>query len=358
MCMNRVIKTAVQFLLAGVFLIAYAVPGFAAEIRRVPGYDSVEQGFMALTLDVEGAENFRYTGLENKMHVYRGKIKPESKLKFVITAALGGSKTLPITGRSSTVIIQIVAKKGGEVIKKENPKKDNRSSLSLNYTVPKGADTLEVSETFVLKNKSRNKAYNKTVTSRNKLILSTSDAVAPVAAVKNAGSGTKESRGFGSGMLAGAVVAVAAIGGGAFFCMKKRKGNQTVTAEMAQKEKLNQQAIRHQQEMQQQDLQREAQQQRLVQEQNVIHQQPGTAGTFAVGTTGVTGSMQNDETESALNNLPDTAHNFCHNCGARVKPGSRFCGECGARNAPEFCANCGTKLAPDSKFCANCGAKV
>ena len=63
--MNRIIKVAVQLLLAFVFFITSGVTVFATEIRRVPDYDFVEQGFMALTLDVEGAENFRYCGLEN-----------------------------------------------------------------------------------------------------------------------------------------------------------------------------------------------------------------------------------------------------------------------------------------------------
>ena len=53
-----------------------------------------------------------------------------------------------------------------------------------------------------------------------------------------------------------------------------------------------------------------------------------------------------------------TAKIFCKNCGAELKPGSRFCEHCGAKNAPEFCPNCGEKLEPGSLFCGNCGAKV
>ena len=177
------IKSAVQFLLASVFLIMITVPGFAAEIRRVPGYALVEQGFMALTLDAEGAENFRYTGLENKMHVYRGKIKPGSKLKLVIKATLGSAKALPITGRSCSARVQAVAKKDGKVIKTQNYKSSNKSNVFVNYTVPENADTVEISETFVLNNKSKNKSFNKQMVERNKLILTTSDkaktAVAP-----------------------------------------------------------------------------------------------------------------------------------------------------------------------------------
>ena len=57
-------------------------------------------------------------------------------------------------------------------------------------------------------------------------------------------------------------------------------------------------------------------------------------------------------------NRTEVSAAFCKNCGAPLEPGSLFCGECGAKNAPEFCTNCGAKLNPGSKFCANCGAKV
>ena len=57
-------------------------------------------------------------------------------------------------------------------------------------------------------------------------------------------------------------------------------------------------------------------------------------------------------------NAAPTAKVFCKNCGAELKPGSRFCESCGARNAPAFCTNCGAKLEPESVFCGNCGTKV
>lgn len=49
---------------------------------------------------------------------------------------------------------------------------------------------------------------------------------------------------------------------------------------------------------------------------------------------------------------------FCKQCGTPLRSGSRFCENCGAKNAPEFCSNCGAKLEPDSRFCGNCGANV
>ena len=132
--------------------------------------------------------------------------------------------------------------------------------------MPEGADTLEVTEIFVLNNKSKEEKYNQKVTSLNKLILTTSDAAGAGTAdkktdekdgdkktdtdkdkntdktdkAKNAGgdknttgndknggeNGTtetagdaKESKGISTKMLIGAVVALAAIGGGGFFYM-------------------------------------------------------------------------------------------------------------------------------------------
>ena len=326
--MNRVIKTVAQILLVSVFLVISAVSAFAAEIRRVPDYDLVEQGLMALTLDVEGAENFRYTGKENNMHVYRGKIKPESKLKLVIKATLGGLKTLPITGRSCTVRMQVVAKKGSEVIKTQNFKSDNKSNVFANYTVPQNADTVEVSETFVLNNKSKNQEYNKQITERNKLILTTSDKGEVVAAGKTMGSSgdkksggdnsdtdSKEGKSTNAGVLAGAAAAIAAIGSGAFFFMKKRKENQAANEEMARKEKLREQTIRRQQELQQQNLQRR--QEEINQHNRMLEEQRRRE--------------QEQARQQEMLREQDDAPHFCHNCGSPLKPGARFCENCGAK---------------------------
>jgi ribosomal protein L40E len=52
------------------------------------------------------------------------------------------------------------------------------------------------------------------------------------------------------------------------------------------------------------------------------------------------------------------ATTFCTSCGAQLRPGSRFCENCGAKNTPQFCENCGAKLRQSAKFCESCGAKV
>ena len=361
--MNLVLKTALQFLLIGVFLVFSAIHVSAAEVRRVPDYDLVGQGLMALTLDVEGSDNFRYAGLENKMHTYRGKIKPESKLKFVIKATLAGTKTLPITGRSCSIRMQIVAKKKGKVIKTQNYKKDNKSNLFLSYTAPKGADTIEVSETFILNNKSKNKEYNKQLIERNKLILTTSDVSAAVVSTKSAGGNkgatgssndkqngedknkaeggnANEGKTFSTGMLAGGAAAVAVIGGGVFFFMKKRKADQATNEERTRTEQLRQQAIQRQQELQQQNLQRrqeEINQHNRTLEENRMHQrqksgpQPGAAGNYVAGTAGVMGNAQSNATENPVQTMPDAPPHFCQNCGAPLKPDTRFCENCGTK---------------------------
>lgn len=380
--MNRETGIAVRLMLICVFVVIFAASGFAAEIRRVPDYDSVEQGLMALTLDAEGADNFRYTGLENKMHTYRGKIKPDSKLKFVIRATLAGTKTLPITGRSCSIRMLIVAKKNGKVIKTQNYKKDNKSNLFLNYTTPKGADTIEVSETFVLNNKSKNKEYNKQLVERNKLILTSSDVSAAVVSTKSAGGnkGTtgssndkqigadknkaeggnaNEGKTLSTGMLAGGAAAVAAIGGGLFFFMKKRKEDLPASEETAHKDKLRQQELqqqnlqrrqeeinRHNRTLEEERLreqerlmqqQREVEQQRLIKEQNTMHQQPeagrhpGLAGAYVSGPAGVLGNAQSNVTENPSQAMPDATPHFCQNCGVSLKSGARFCENCVAK---------------------------
>jgi hypothetical protein len=300
---------------------------------------------MALTLDVEGTENFRYTGGENKMHVYRGKIKPGSKLKFVIKATLVSSKTLPITGRRCTARLEVIAKKGKEVIKKQNFKSDNKSNLFLNYTMPEGADALEVNETFVLNNKSTNKEYNKQITERNKLILTTTDTVTAAVSKTTGSGGTTTGKGSGKGMLAGAALVVAAIAGGGYFFMKKRKEGQAANEEIARKEKLRRLAVQRQQE-QQQNLQsrqeeinqhnrmleerlREQEQTRQP-EQNAM-QQPEVAGAYVAGATGVMGGVQQNAAEDLQQDMTDAAPHFCQNCGSPLKPGTRFCENCGAK---------------------------
>lgn len=52
---------------------------------------------------------------------------------------------------------------------------------------------------------------------------------------------------------------------------------------------------------------------------------------------------------------------ICKNCGADNEPGTKFCGECGAKLAlPDEakCPKCGAENAPGTKFCGECGNRL
>jgi hypothetical protein len=49
---------------------------------------------------------------------------------------------------------------------------------------------------------------------------------------------------------------------------------------------------------------------------------------------------------------------LCPNCQAPLTPGSKFCGQCGAKTemtTPTLCLECGFQLSGNEKFCPNCG---
>ena len=282
-----------------------------------------------MTIDVEGAEQFRYTGRKDGLYQYQGKITPGSKLKFVFKASLQDEKALSLTGRSCVLDIQVIASKGREknkrveIIETKTFSKENKSNLFLNYTVPQDADTLEVNETFELYNESKNEKLNKKVTSRNQLILSTrdtttgslaelvqeagvkivddSDGKANVVNIQKDDSKPKsdkidansidiESKESNTGLIAGVAVLLLAAGVGAFFFIKKKKAGQAAAEEAAREERpLQQEQLR----------------------QNHVSQNAGNAVKTVTPPEG---------DEPAL---------FCPNCGAKLEPDSVFCEECG-----------------------------
>ncbi|MBR4908102.1 MAG: zinc-ribbon domain-containing protein [Acidaminococcaceae bacterium] len=403
--MRQSIKQIVHVLLITVLLLVTAVPGFAAAVRRVPSKNLVGQGFLALTLDAEGAEDFRYIGQESQYHIYKGRIKPGAKIKLVMQATLAKQSSLPLTGRTCTARMEVIAKKGGEVIKKNSFKSDNKSNVFINYTVPEGADTLEVNETFVLNNQSKEEKFNQKCTTKNKLILSVTDDSAAAAKTgsktesgdkktdvnigKNSGSESeKKTAGGDAGkkrdgdkksdtennktdagdkdeggmshktMMAGAVAAVAAIVGGYFF-MKKRKEDQAITEAIARKEKLRQQAIRKQQEMQQNMQSRHDEighRESMVEEERMREHEQAQQQ-----------AMQREEEQQRLmqeQNVSLQNANTVAAAGAAGVMGStqnnvtEHASESVPNNVPRFCESCGAPLKPGSKFCENCGAKV
>lgn len=385
--MDSLRKTITALTLCTVLFCLYSFPCFA-EVRRVPAAAIVEQGLTAMTVDAEGAEEFRYAGQKDKMHTYVGKIKPESKLKLVIRGSLKNEKELPITGRSLLVRMQVVAKKGDTVLKTQNFRKENVSNLYLNYTVPKDADTLEVIESFVLTNKSQESKFNQKVTTLNKLILSTKDeflAAAlgnqgknndpenkdksdpndkkekgdkkdPINAEKNTGSADKNKSNGKSGkepeinpeaeanqrltrILSGSafLILLAAVGG--HFFLKNRKSNQIAAERKEHKERLRLQAIERQKQLPQNNVTEEADPYSLQEE---LPEETQSADAF-----------QHEM-------LPQDDQQDIPQAGG-LNPAAAAAGATAAATEtpePRFCQNCGAPLKPNSRFCENCGNKV
>ena len=53
------------------------------------------------------------------------------------------------------------------------------------------------------------------------------------------------------------------------------------------------------------------------------------------------------------------ATTLCPACGAQVKPGQKFCTQCGAAlRVSGLCPACGAQVKPGQKFCTQCGAPL
>lgn len=382
-------KTIAKLTIVTILFCLFSLPCFA-ELRRVPAASIVEQGLTAITVDAEGAEDFRYAGLKDKRHTYVGKIKPESKIKFVISGSLKNAKELPITGRSILVRLQVTAKKGDTVIKTENFRKENVSNLFLNYTVPKDADTLEVIEVFTLTNKSKDSKYNQKVTTVNKLILSAREEVLTAALGQpvntnspdkktttdtdnkitttdsndkkttvdanntNGGSGkntekTDGKKGKGTEespeaeaakrftrIVSGTAFLVFLAGIGFHFFVKNRKSNKIASDRLARKEQLRLQAIERQKQLKQnnrpEEMQEEGQRTDSPSEDTLPpdHSQqdlPRAGEPNASAAAGV--AQAGEQNASAAAGAAQTR--YCQNCGAPLKANTKFCENCGSK---------------------------
>ena len=391
-------KTITKLTIVTVLFCLFSLPCFA-ELRRVPAASIVEQGLTAITVDAEGAEDFRYAGLKDKRHTYVGKIKPESKIKFVIGGSLKNAKELPITGRTSLVRLQITVKKGDTVIKTENFRKENMSNVFLNYTVPKDADTLEVIEVFTLTNKSKDSKYNQKVTTVNKLILSAREEVLTAAlgqpvttnspdkktttdtdgkktttdsndkkttvdanntkdgSGKNTektdgknGKSTEESPEAEAAkrftrIVSGTAFLVFLAGIGFHFFLKNRKSNKIASDRLARKEQLRLQAIERQKQLKQnnrpEEMQEEIQRtdgptEDTLPQDNTPHDHAAAAAAGAAQTGGP---------------------NVAAAAGIAQAGEPNAAAANGVAQTP-YCQNCGAPLKANSKFCENCGSKV
>jgi hypothetical protein len=340
----------------------------------------VEQGLTAITVDAEGAEDFRYAGLKDKRHTYVGKIKPESKIKFVIGGSLKNAKELPITGRTSLIRLQVTVKKGDTVIKTENFRKENMSNVFLNYTVPKDADTLEVIEVFTLTNKSKDSKYNQKVTTVNKLILSAREEVLTAALGQpvntnspdkktttdtdnkitttdsndkkttvdanntNGGSGkntekTDGKKGKGTEespeaeaakrftrIVSGIAFLVFLAGIGFHFFVKNRKSNKIASDRLARKEQLRLQAIERQKQLKQNNRPEEMQEEGL---EEIQRTDSPTEDTLPQDNPQHAIPQAGEPNASAAAGTAQTS--YCQNCGAPLKANSKFCENCGSK---------------------------
>ena len=356
-------KTIAKLTILTILFCLFSLPCFA-ELRRVPAAPVVEQGLTAITVDAEGAEDFRYVGQKDKMHTYVGKIKPESKLKFVIRGTLKNAKELPITGRTSLVRMQVTVKRGDTVIKTQSFRKENTSSVFLNYTVPKDADTLEVVESFVLTNKSGDSKFNQKVTTVNKLILSArEDVLAAVAghpvnnyssdkkttpdtgnkktsadANKNKENGSSKNTEKTDGkngksteespeaeaakrftrIVSGIAFLVLLAGVGVHFYLKNKKSNRIASDRLARKEQLRLQAIERQKQLKQNNRPEESQQADSPPEDTLPQDDPQHAVPLA-----------GEQNASVAAGVAQAL--YCQNCGAPLKPDSKFCENCGSK---------------------------
>ncbi len=387
-------KTITKLTIVTVLFCLFSLPCFA-ELRRVPAASIVEQGLTAITVDAEGAEDFRYVGLKDKRHTYVGKIKPESKIKFVISGSLKNAKELPITGRTNLIRLQVTVKKGDTVIKTENFRKENMSNVFLNYTVPKDADTLEVIEVFTLTNKSKDSKFNQKVTTVNKLILSAREEVLAAAlgqpvttnspdkktttdtdgkktttdsndkkttvdanntkdgSGKNTektdgknGKSTEESPEAEAAkrftrIVSGIAFLVFLAGIGFHFFVKNRKSNKIASDRLARKEQLRLQAIERQKQLKQNNRPEEMQEEGLKEIQRTDSPTEDT--------------LPPDNPQHAIPRAGEPSASAAAGVAQAVEPSaSAAAGVAQTR----YCQNCGAPLKGNSKFCENCGSKV
>ena len=369
-------KTITKLTIVTVLFCLFSLPCFA-ELRRVPASSIVEQGLTAITVDAEGAEDFRYVGLKDKRHTYVGKIKPESKIKFVIGGSLKNAKELPITGRTSLVRLQITVKKGDTVIKTENFRKENMSNVFLNYTVPKDADTLEVIELFALTNKSKDSKFNQKVTTVNKLILSAREdvlaAVAGQPVTTNSpdkkttvdanntkdGSGKNTEKTDGKNgksteespeaeaakrftrIVSGIAFLVFLAGIGFHFFLKNKKSNRIASDRLARKEQLRLQAIERQKQLKQNNRPEELQEEG----QEEIQRTDGPTED----------TLPPDNPQQAILQTGEQNVSAAAGVAQAVEPNASAAA---GVTQTRYCQNCGAPLKGNSKFCENCGSKV
>ncbi len=81
-------------------------------------------------------------------------------------------------------------------------------------------------------------------------------------------------------------------------------------------------------------------------------------GLFGGATAGPS-SVTAPTASAAPGGTPPAPAAACGQCGNELKPGAKFCPECGTPVPREkHCSNCGVLLAPTARFCTECGTKA
>ena len=55
---------------------------------------------------------------------------------------------------------------------------------------------------------------------------------------------------------------------------------------------------------------------------------------------------------------PSGPRSTCPGCHGFIRPGDKFCGDCGAPLQETICPRCGATVRPGKKFCTNCGKRL
>ena len=55
---------------------------------------------------------------------------------------------------------------------------------------------------------------------------------------------------------------------------------------------------------------------------------------------------------------PSGPRSTCPGCHGFIRPGDKFCGDCGAPLQETLCPRCGTTVRPGKKFCTDCGKRL
>lgn len=90
---------------------------------------------------------------------------------------------------------------------------------------------------------------------------------------------------------------------------------------------------------------------------------PGGAGFvgagMGIGMGAEFGREMGKAMQSASSAPQKDKENMCPYCGAPVRAGAKFCGECGSNlGGKKLCPRCGSEVHGNNKFCPECGAKL